>query len=77
VAESLPPVFVRHLEYSQATDTKTDNLFDFGFKITESMKETEVDLVPPQMFTCLPNLEYFARVSGGRVIKGRIPILKG
>lgn len=77
VAESLPPVFVRHLEYSQATDTKTDNLFDFGFRITESMKETEVELVPPQMFTCLPNLEYFARVSGGRVIKGRIPILKG
>jgi len=76
VAESLPLCFVRHIEYSQATDTKTDNLFDFGYKVTESMKDTEVELVAPQMFTCLPNLEFFARVSGGRVIKGRIPILQ-
>jgi conjugal transfer pilus assembly protein TraD len=28
------------------------------------------------MFGCLPNLEYFARVSGGRVVKCRIPILQ-
>jgi len=75
VAESLPKCYVRHIEYAQASDAKTTNLFDFGFRMTETMKETEVELVPPQMFTCLPNLEFFARVSGGRVIKGRIPIL--
>ena len=77
VAESLPMCYVRHIEYSQATDTKTSDLFDFGYKVMEAMKETEVELVAPQMFTCLPNLEFFARVSGGRVIKGRIPILEG
>lgn len=77
VAESLPKCFVRHIEYSQATDTKTSDIFDFGYKVMEAMKETEVELVPPQMFTLLPNLEFFARVSGGRVIKGRIPILEG
>lgn len=76
VSESLPKCYVEHIEYSQATDTKTDNLFSFGFKTMEALKETEVELVPPQMFTCLPNLEYFARISGGRVIKGRIPILQ-
>lgn len=76
VAESLNKVFVQHIEYSQATDAKTNDLFDFSYRISESLKETEVELFPPQLFTCLPNLEYIARVSGGRVIKGRIPILK-
>lgn len=75
VAESLPKCYVRHIEYSQATDTTTRDLFGFGYRMSESLSETEVELVPPQMFTCLPNLEFFARVSGGRVLKGRIPIL--
>ena len=75
VAESVPKCFVQHIEYSQATDTKTGSLFDFGHRVSESVKETEVELVPPQFFTNLPNLEFFARVSGGRVIKGFIPIL--
>lgn len=76
LTESLPEVFVRHIEYSQATDTRSSNMLDFGFKMMESMKETEVPLVASQMFGCLPNLEYFARVSGGRVVKCRIPILQ-
>lgn len=76
VTESLPQTYVRHIEYTQATDTRTGNLLDFGYKMTEAMKETEVPLVQPPMFGCLPNLEFYARLSAGRVYKGRIPILK-
>ena len=75
LTESLPETFVRHIEYSQATDTRSSNMLDFGFKMMESMKETQVPLVASQMFGCLPNLESFARVSGGRVVKCRTPIL--
>lgn len=76
VSETMPNCIVRHIEYSQATDAKTSDLFSFGYRISESIKEEEVELVPPQLFTNLPNLEFFARVSGGRILKGRIPILK-
>lgn len=76
VSESLPEVFVRHIEYAQATGTSTNDLLHFNFRHTESMKETAVPLVEPQLFGCLPNLQFFARVSGGHLKKVRAPILK-
>ena len=39
------------------------------------LKEEEVDLFPPALLGQLPNLEYIANISGGKIIKGRIPIL--
>ena len=41
-------------------------------QVTESLEET----VPSDILGKLPNLQYFASVSGGRLIKGRFPILK-
>jgi conjugal transfer pilus assembly protein TraD len=32
-------------------------------------------MVPADVLGKLPNLQYFAAVSGGRIIKGRFPIL--
>lgn len=76
IAETFPTTVVRHIEYSQATDAKSDTPGAFGYKITEAMKETEAPMVAPDVLGCLPNLEFFAQVSGGRLVKGRIPILK-
>lgn len=76
VAESFPQTYVRHIEYSQATDASTGNALDFGYRISESMKDVETPLVPAQILGVLPNLEYFAKISGGTVIKGRIPIIE-
>jgi conjugal transfer pilus assembly protein TraD len=75
VAESLPEVYVRHIEYTQATGTSTNDLLHFNFRHTEAMKETAVPMVEPQLFGCLPNLQFFARVSGGHLKKVRSPIL--
>lgn len=75
IAESMPQTFVRHIEYGQATDVKTSDTLDFGYRISESVKETEVPLVDAPIMGILPNLEFFAKVSGGAVYKGRIPIL--
>ena len=33
------------------------------------------ELVPADVLGKLPNLQYFASVSGGRIVKGRFPIL--
>lgn len=75
LTEAMPKTFVRHLEFAQSTDTATNDLIDFKYRVSESLKETEVPLVQPPHFGCLPNLEAFARVSGGKVWKIRTPIL--
>ena len=77
LAESMPETFVRHIKYAQATDVKTDNALDFGYRITESVEEVAVPLVDAPVMGVLPNLEFFAKLSGGQVYKGRIPILTG
>ena len=42
----------------------------------ESMLAEEVELFPAAMIGNLPPLHFLARMSGGRIIKGRLPILK-
>jgi len=75
VVESFPKTYVRHIEYSQATGASTDSPLAFDYRLNESMKETEVPYVQADVLGCLPNLEFIAQISGGRLIKGRIPIL--
>lgn len=41
----------------------------------ERLMEEEAELVPPQVLGMLPDLEYFASLSGGKIFKGRLPIL--
>jgi len=43
----------------------------YSVQVTESMEE----MIPSDILGKLPNLQYFASVSGGRLIKGRFPIL--
>lgn len=75
ITESMPQVFVRHIEYTQQTDARTDNMLDFGFRMSEAMKEVEVPIVPPQLLSCLPSGEFFAHVSAGTIKKIRAPML--
>jgi len=39
------------------------------------LMEEEAPLLQPQLLGYLPNLEYIAKISGGRIVKGRLPIL--
>jgi len=41
----------------------------------ERLMEEEVELFAPARLGQLPNFEYVAKLSGGRVVKGRLPIL--
>jgi conjugal transfer pilus assembly protein TraD len=41
----------------------------------ERLMEEEADLFPAQLLGMLPNLEYIAKISGGKIVKGRLPIL--
>jgi conjugal transfer pilus assembly protein TraD len=75
LVESFPETYVRHIEYTQATDARTDNLMGFGYRLSEAMKETQVPYISADVLGCIPNLEFIADISGGRIFKGRIPIL--
>lgn len=48
---------------------------DFRASVTRSISGTRAEIVPPDMLGRLPNTEFFASVSGGRLYKGRMPIL--
>ena len=76
ISESLSKTWVRHIEYSKATDTGTSKVMEFGYRISEAIKEEQVPLVAPEMLGCLPNLEFFAKISGGKLVKCRIPLLE-
>jgi conjugal transfer pilus assembly protein TraD len=51
------------------------HLGDFSSSYSTQLTESFEEVVPADMLGKLPNLQYFASVSGGRIIKGRFPIL--
>jgi len=52
-----------------------DHVHDFSADFSKSLSSTRQDIVPTEVLVKLPNLQYFASVSGGRLYKGRVPIL--
>lgn len=61
--------------FSPMSSNSTD-VTSFGTSFSERTTEAKDVAISPELFGTLPNLEYFASLSGGRVIKGKIPILK-
>ena len=57
---------------SHGADT---HLGDFSTSYSAQLSESFEEMVPADVLGKLPNLQYFASVSGGRIIKGRFPIL--
>ncbi len=57
---------------NDATDA---HLGDFTSVSSRQLSETPMEIVPADILGKLPNLQYFASVSGGRIIKGRFPIV--
>lgn len=57
---------------SHGSDT---HVGDFSSSYSTQLTESFEEMVPADVLGKLPNLQYFASVSGGRIIKGRFPIL--
>ena len=51
------------------------HLGDFSSSYSTQLAESIEEMVPADVLGKLPNLQYFASVSGGRILKGRLPIL--
>ena len=77
IADSLPKIKYKtlSLRYGHGVDAKIQDEFQSSYQ--ESMIEEEAELFPAAMLGNLPPLHYIAKISGGRIIKGKLPILKG
>ena len=60
--------------YGQNVDPRIHD--EYSASYAESVTSEEADLFPAAMLGELPPLHYIARLSGGRMLKGRIPILR-
>lgn len=75
IAEGMPQTKVRSmaLRYGHNVDTRIHDEYSASYQ--EQILEEEADLFPAAMLGELPPLHFIARLSGGRTLKGRIPIL--
>ncbi len=75
ITDKLPPVRYKYFIRNQGISTDANRPMEFTGSLSEQQLEETGDLFPPQLLGELPNLEYVARLGGGRLLKGRIPIL--
>lgn len=77
VTKGLPMTRVKYVMRTQGQNTHSDQPIMHGGNQGERLMEEESELFPSQLLGMLPNLEYVANISGGLLIKGRVPILTG
>ena len=75
IAEGMPEIKVRSmaLRYGHNVDTHIHDEYTASYQ--EQILEEDAELFPAAMLGELPPLHFIARLSGGRTLKGRIPIL--
>jgi conjugal transfer pilus assembly protein TraD len=73
--KGLPKTRVQYLMRAQGTTTQPDRPVMFSSNEGERLMQEEADSFPPALLGMLPNLQFIAKLSGGRLKKGRVPIL--
>jgi conjugal transfer pilus assembly protein TraD len=76
IADGIPKIKARTLmiRYGHNVDSNIHDEYSASYQ--EQAAEEEADLIPPAILSELPPLHFFARLSGGKTIKGRLPILR-
>lgn len=75
ITENLPKTRIRYIQRAQGQNSHGDEPAMHGGNQAERLMEEEAELFPSALLGMLPNLEYIAKISGGKIIKGRLPIL--
>lgn len=75
IVKGLPKTRLQYVMRSQGQNTHGDEPVMHGGNQGERLMEEEAELFPPQLLGMLPNLEFIGSISGGKLIKGRLPIL--
>lgn len=75
ITDNLPKTRLKYVMRTQGQNTQSDSPILHGGNQGERLMEEEADLFPSQLLGMLPNLEYIGKISGGKIVKGRLPIL--
>jgi conjugal transfer pilus assembly protein TraD len=76
IVSSFGTTTVRAISASQSSSARTvGNPASFSGGVTERLTETEVDVFAADRLGKLPDLHFVANISGGRIVKGRLPLL--
>ncbi|WP_165678338.1 conjugative transfer system coupling protein TraD [Metapseudomonas otitidis] len=75
IAEKIPPTYFKYVMRTQGNTTKDDPHMH-SLNVGERLMDEEGELFPAQLLGSLPNLEFLAILAGGKVYKGKIPVLK-
>lgn len=75
ITDKIPKTRIKTMTHTQGQSTGSEEPIIHGGSQAQMLKEEEADLFPPALLGQLPNLEYLANLSGGKIIKGRVPIL--
>lgn len=75
VEEQLDEVMLKTLTRDYRTGAGLDDPTEFDASYSESMQTDTGALFSAAMLGKLPNMHYLARLTGGRVVKGRLPIM--
>lgn len=75
VCAKTPKTKVKYVMRTQGFNASNDDADGMGANIGERLMEEEADLFPMELMGSLPDLEYVASLAGGKMVKGRIPIL--
>jgi conjugal transfer pilus assembly protein TraD len=77
VMEDFGKTIVQNVQGHQGVNLVADGkVLNYTSSYGERTSETLSDIVPQEALGRLPNLEYFATFSGGRITKGRIPLVR-
>lgn len=76
VTETFGETYVHSAQVIQATSSSTEKtITHFTGSVQERLTESLEAVLPTDVLGQLPNWQYIAAVSGGRLIKGRLPII--
>lgn len=78
ITETFGETYVKSVQTSHGNNSTTEqNITHFGGSITEKVGEKLEEKFPTELLGMLPNWQYIASISGGRLVKGRVPIIDG
>jgi len=77
VTRNLPTFRRRSIMRTLGNATMGPEPHQFTGNLGERLMEDDAELFPPALLGQLPDLHYLGKLAGGRIIKGRIPLLTG
>ena len=75
VTETFGRTYIANHGATLTTSSDSLQAGSFSASYSRQLSGERDDLIPPEMLGRLPNCEFFASIAGGRIVKGRIPIL--